>query len=108
MICVDFYYDVALFDTIQWVFDLLASVLFVFSQKHEAFTVPSRRDKHHFDHIFIVKLFMVRNLTHDKILPIRIVVLNEIINQVSLRRNLVIAVARRRKVIIISIQIDDS
>ena len=96
MIRVDFDNDVALFDAFLSVLDLLALLLLVFSQEHEALTVTSRCDKHHLNHIFIIKLLVVRNLPHESVLLIVfslwIVVLNEMIDQVGGVHDLLFAV----------------
>ena len=87
MICVNFDHNISLLDTSLPIFDLLAfPFVFVFSQEYQAFSVASRRDKHHLNHVLIVKLLMVSDLSHKSILlvalPHWIVMLNEVINQV--------------------------
>ena len=85
MICVYFDHNISLLDTFLSIFDLLAFLLvFVLSQEYQAFSITPWRDKHHLNHVFIVKLLMVSDLPHKSILlvalPHWVVMLNEVIN----------------------------
>ena len=102
MICEDFDDNAALLDAflrVDYLFRATYLAIFVFAQEDETFAVATRRDKHHVNHI-VLKRLMMRDFLEVLVVGLRSILvvslrkLNEMIDQVRRRLDLLVFVCR--------------
>ena len=79
--------DIALLHTVALVGHLFALLFFLaLAQEDQALTVTTWRNEHHMDHIFVLKLLVVGDLPHKRVLlvivSLRAIVLDEVVDKV--------------------------